>query len=123
MQKKRCVVCKASGHSCYLVSCPENRKLTAEQYKSEQLSINIDGFLSVMSWNINGGILDKLPVLEKLCKSFSVIQEHFLTGLNSQLLCPSSNVTVHLSPARRFKAQGRPSGSLAVLANLSIRIV
>ena len=79
--------------------------------------MNTDGFLSVMSWNINGGILDKLPVLEKLCESFSVIciQEHFLTDLNSQLLCPSSNVTVHLSPARRFKAKGRPSGGLAVL--------
>ena len=29
--------------------------------------MNIDGSLSVMSWNINGGILDKLPVREKLC--------------------------------------------------------
>jgi exonuclease III len=73
--------------------------------------------LSVMSWNINGGVLDKLPALEKLCESYSVIclQEHFLTDMNSQLLCLSSSVTVHLSPAKRLKAKGRPSGGLAVL--------
>ena len=79
--------------------------------------MNIDGSLSVISWNINGGILDKLSVLGKLCESFSVIcvQEHFLTDLNSQLLYPSYNVTVHLSPAKRFKAKGSSTGRLAVL--------
>ena len=37
MLKERCVVCKVSGHSCYSVSCPENRKSISEQNRSHSL--------------------------------------------------------------------------------------
>ena len=68
-------------------------------------------------WNVNGGVLDTLPALEKLRRSYSVtcLQEHFLTDINSQLLRPSPSVTIRLSPAKRHQAKGRPSGGLAIL--------
>ena len=56
--------------------------------------------LTLLSWNINGSFINKIPVLESLCSEFIVIclQEHFVTkhGLN---ILELEDMTTYCVPA------------------------
>ena len=74
--------------------------------------------LSVSSWNINGGVLNKLALLEKMVEKHDIvcIQEHFLLPNRKNILQISRANSTLIYPASLQKRKGRPSGGLAVLS-------
>lgn len=77
--------------------------------------------LKVVSWNMNGGILAKLPLVEQLVQEYDVVclQEHFLTTEGLQLLEVNDSSSVFSVPAKR-SGRGRPSGGISILVRRSL---
>ena len=84
-----------------------------ETYESPKMSTN----LRVTSWNINGAVSVKLPVIQTLCDTNDVLclQERLLTADSLCLLSKTAS-TVVISRAARHSGAGRPSGGTAILA-------
>ena len=80
---------------------------------------------SILSWNINGKVSDKIPILTQLLKEYDIIclQEHFLSADKRELIKISSDCTVFFSPAKITAAYGRPSGGLAILTRLPCKLI
>ena len=78
---------------------------------------------AVLSWNINGGLLVKIPVIKGLLSNCDVLclQEHFLTSHSLGLLKIDNNFTSYSVPAKRSASSGRPSGGIAMLVRTSCR--
>jgi exonuclease III len=76
--------------------------------------------LKIVTWNINDGVLSKLPLLENLANKFDIVcvQEHFLSAEGLQLLQLNENVNVFGIPSRR-SGRGRPSGGVAIIVRAS----
>ena len=77
--------------------------------------------LKVVSWNMNGGVLAKLPLVEQLVQEYDVVclQEHFLTTEGLQLLEVNDSSSVFSVPAKR-SGRGRPSGGISILVRRSL---
>ena len=78
---------------------------------------------AVLSWNINGGLLVKIPVIKGLLSNCDALclQEHFLTSHSLGLLKIDNNFTSYSVPAKRSASSGRPSGGIAMLVRTSCR--
>ena len=77
--------------------------------------------LKVVSWNMNGGVLAKLPLVEQLVQEYDVVclQEHFLTTEGLQLLEVNDSSSVFSVPAK-CSGRGRPSGGISILVRRSL---
>ena len=77
--------------------------------------------ISVLTWNINDKVDDKIPILIQLLKKYDVmcLQEHFLSTDKKELLKISPNFFVFLSSAIYTAAHGRPLGGLAIMTTLT----
>ena len=80
---------------------------------------------SILSWNINGKVSDKIRILTQLLKEYDIIclQEHFLSADKRELIKISSDCIVFFSPAKITAACGRPSGGLAILTRLPCKLI
>jgi len=65
---------------------------------------------TVLSWNIYGGILVKLPVIKGLLSNCEILclQEHFLTSHSLGLLKTDNNFATYLLPTKRSTSNGKP---------------
>ena len=76
-----------------------------------------------LSWNINGGLIKKKPILENILHNHDILclQEHFLTNHSLSLLDISSTFKTFSVPAKRSASKGRASGGIAtyVASNLN----
>lgn len=74
--------------------------------------------IRVVSWNLNGGVVDKMPLLEGLLCYNDVlcVQEHFLSNQAVSLLELNDGVKVFATPAKS-SGRGRPSGGIAILVS------
>ena len=81
--------------------------------------------LSLLSWNINGKVVDKGLVLSELLSTNEIIflQEHFLSDERKNLLSISQNSYLLFHPAKMNKSRGRPSGGLAIISQFSINFL
>ena len=74
--------------------------------------------LRVASWNLNGGVKKKLPLLERLLcfNDIVCLQEHFLSIEATSILELNKGVKAFVVPAKS-SVKGRPSGGVAILVS------
>lgn len=78
--------------------------------------------LSLITWNINGNVINKLPILENLIRNHNIVclQEHFLINEGTELLNIGDSIDLFAVGAKS-SGSGRPSGGIAILASKSLR--
>ena len=78
--------------------------------------------LSLITWNINGNVINKLPILENLIRNHNIVclQEHFLINEGTELLNIGDSIDLFAFGAKS-SGSGRPSGGIAILASKSLR--
>ena len=74
--------------------------------------------LRAASWNLNGGVMKKLPLLERLLcfNDIVCLQEHFLSIEATSILELNKGVKAFAVPAKS-SVKGRPSGGVAILVS------
>ena len=79
---------------------------------------NSPACVKITSWNMNGGVPNKLAIIQKYCADCDImfIQEHMLSPHNISLLKFSNKLTFHFEPAK-IRSFGRPSAGLAIICH------
>ena len=81
--------------------------------------------LSLLSWNINGKVVDKGLVLSELLSTNKItfLQEQFLSDERKNLLSISQNSYLLFHPAKMNKSRGRPSGGSAIISQFPVNLL